>query len=190
MINHSVYDSLEDGIEYRVFGYTENDPKDKIIENKFINRHFNVKIIIYNYSSFRDNNYFYHPYYNPGYDLSLTKWYKNGVLIKEHLETEEEYYKKNGKNKYTQFNKIMKFAKIKLDEDKNFIPYIDGNFEFNIYENPIYDENLEPLKKIWFWWSVEQSQDIAALQKDNELFEMLAEQLKQDFLKFLKEKHK
>lgn len=80
----------------------------------------------------------------------------------------------------------MKTAKIKFEPTKNIKPYIEGDFEFIIEDKCIYSETeLEPFKKISFWWSPEMYQDISMLNKDGDLYEMIAEKLKQDFLKLL-----
>jgi len=78
---------------------------------------------------------------------------------------------------------VLKFKK---NQEGQFVPYIDGNYEFNIQEQPIFNSDLIPVKKISFEWSVEMPQDVNYSQKENELFEMLAEKLKNDFLKFIK----
>jgi hypothetical protein len=94
---------------------------------------------------------------------------------------------------------VLKFKK---NQEEQSIPYIDGNYEFNISEQPIFNSDLIPVKKISFEWSVEMSQDVnysqrsskeahefirgSMSEKENELFEMLADKLKNDFLKFIK----
>jgi len=65
-------------------------------------------------------------------------------------------------------------------------PYVDGNYEFTISDGAIYD-NQVAYKHISFKWSVEMGQNMKFLQRENELYEMLAEKLKQDFLKYISE---
>ena len=77
-------------------------------------------------------------------------------------------------------------AKVKFKQDKGFEPYIEGNYEFKISNEFTYSDNFVPMKDVSFGWSIEIMQDISTLQKEEEAFEMLAEQLKNDFLVFLK----
>ena len=66
---------------------------------------------------------------------------------------------------------------------KNGTPFVEGNYDFKVSSEVDYT-NLIPTKDITFKWNVEMEQDINV--NENEAFEMLAEQLKCDFLKFLK----
>jgi len=74
---------------------------------------------------------------------------------------------------------------VKFNPDNNFNPYINGNFEFNVSDVVVDACNVSPLKCVSFWLSMETVQDVMVLQKNNEFFEILAEQLKKDFLNFL-----
>ena len=83
----------------------------------------------------------------------------------------------------------MKTATIKFTQDGTFTPYIEGNFEFTLSPKIDYDMNtLVPSKQISFPWSIEMPQDVQAQPNHDEIFEMFAEKLKQDFLVFLKAK--
>ena len=90
MVNHSQFKSTESDIEYNVLNYTNDNRKDKKYEEKFINKNSNSKIIIDCYTRHIEDDGKYHPYYNPGYPLSFTRWFKDGVLIDSHLQTIEE----------------------------------------------------------------------------------------------------
>jgi len=93
MINHSQYKSIESDIEYNVLKYTNDDTKDKKYEEKFINKHSNAKVIIEDYTRHVEDISEYHEYYNPGFPLSFTRWFKDGILIDKHLQTIEEVKK-------------------------------------------------------------------------------------------------
>lgn len=86
----------------------------------------------------------------------------------------------------------MKTPVLKIDEQRKIS--IEGNFEFVMGKTTYDHENFTPIKPITFYWSAEMAQDIKWLdskntiytQREDELLEVLAEQLKQDFITFLK----
>jgi hypothetical protein len=64
---------------------------------------------------------------------------------------------------------------------------IDGDFSFEL-SPVVITEDLIPIKKITFDWCIEISQaEIIAFGKDK-ILELFGEKLKQDFIKFLKQK--
>jgi hypothetical protein len=79
----------------------------------------------------------------------------------------------------------MKHPVLKFDE--NHKPIIEGNVEFEVGPTVCDFLSLAPKKKINFAWSVEMQQDIEdyQLNKNNEMYEVFGEQLKQDFIKLL-----
>ena len=78
-----------------------------------------------------------------------------------------------------------KTAIFKFNEKKEW--ELEGNFSFTSDTCIIDPITFLPLKKTSFWFSPEMIQDITYFQKDNksEYIEMIAEQLKQDFIVFL-----
>ena len=94
MINHSQYTSEESGTTYRVFRYTYSKKNDIEHELKFINKHPNSKVVIDDYASYIEDFEKYHVYWNPGFPLNYTRWFKDGILIDKHLQTIEEYRNK------------------------------------------------------------------------------------------------
>jgi hypothetical protein len=84
----------------------------------------------------------------------------------------------------------MKTATIKFIQGDGFIkPNVEGNFEFILSPKIDYDKDtLVPSKLISFPWCIEIPQDIDNQPNLNDIFEIFAEKLKQDFLVFLKTK--
>jgi len=81
----------------------------------------------------------------------------------------------------------MKTAKIELKLDGSLKPYISGNYEFELGKDIIIVDN-SAVKEIKFNWCVEFPQNQLIKQQETQYFELLAEQLKQDFIKFLNSK--
>lgn len=80
----------------------------------------------------------------------------------------------------------METAQIKFKtQNGKFIPYVEGDFKFQASDTTVLEKDLIPKKDITFSWSVEMQQDVSGLYGDEELYEMMAEKLKQDFIKFL-----
>jgi hypothetical protein len=81
-----------------------------------------------------------------------------------------------------------------LKFSKEHMPSVEGNFEFEMGKTTYDHETFTPIKPITFYWSAEMAQDIKWLdskqkhygRREDELIEMLAEQLKQDFITYLK----
>jgi hypothetical protein len=78
---------------------------------------------------------------------------------------------------------IMKTPVLEFNEQHE--PYIEGNFEFVMGKTTYDHENFIPIKPVTFYWSAEMAQDIPWFDKEGELIEILAEKLKQDFIKFI-----
>jgi hypothetical protein len=84
---------------------------------------------------------------------------------------------------------ILKFKKASANGGLAEIstPYLEGDYKFTIDELVTYDrEHLIPIKNISFPWCVEMQQDLSRLSQRDEFYEMLAEKLKQDFLKMIR----
>jgi hypothetical protein len=77
-------------------------------------------------------------------------------------------------------------VQVKFDENNKY--YFDGDFEFKRSETIIDPKDLTPKRLIMFDWNLELPLDLHALYVDNSWQELIAEKLKQDFLKVLKDK--
>ena len=76
----------------------------------------------------------------------------------------------------------MKAPKIKLD--KTGKTFVEGDFEFQLAEFlTIPFDGSDPFRKIAFGWNHSSPIELV---EDNELYEIISEKLKQDFLKYLK----
>ena len=75
----------------------------------------------------------------------------------------------------------MKHPTLKFDE--NHQPVIEGNFEFKVSPTFVSEGYMEPLTSISFLWNPEMSQDIEAFHNTKDIYEMIGEKLKQDFIK-------
>jgi hypothetical protein len=64
---------------------------------------------------------------------------------------------------------------------------IDGDFKFELSPT-IITEDLIPIKKVTFDWCVEISQAEMMTYGEDKIMEMFGEKLKQDFVKFSKQK--
>ena len=79
MNNHKTYEIIESGITYNVLCYYHDDDKDYKHVEKFINKHKYCKIIKMNdHYEIVDDQYPYHPYYNPGKLISEIIYYIDG----------------------------------------------------------------------------------------------------------------
>jgi hypothetical protein len=76
----------------------------------------------------------------------------------------------------------MKVPKLKIENGELSI---DGDFEFQMSQT-IVNEEFIPIKKITSAWSVEVSQAEINTFGENEIIELFAEKLKQDFIKLTK----
>lgn len=65
-------------------------------------------------------------------------------------------------------------------------PYLSGNYEFKLSDYTLVTEDEIPIKTITFGWSVEKPSNLDSSYSDEELFEILAEKLRKDFLDFCK----
>lgn len=81
-----------------------------------------------------------------------------------------------------------KTASIRYTQEVIQKPCVDGNFEFEISEDVIYDDDYMPTKEIKFNWSVVSEQSIFECENTEDNIELLAERLKQDFIDFVKER--
>lgn len=72
--------------------------------------------------------------------------------------------------------------KLKIENNKL---QIEGDFKFELSPT-IITEDLIPIKKITFDWSVEISQSEILIYGEDRIYEILSEKLKQDFKKLLK----
>ena len=72
---------------------------------------------------------------------------------------------------------------LKLQDGK---PVVEGNFEFSLGK-PIYNPaNYMPTIDITFKWCPEVSTETQKVMKENQYAEIIAEKLKQDFIKYFK----
>jgi len=101
MNNHKTFDEVEFGIKYRVLKYSNDDSKDHIFVEKFINKNKYSKIIQSNFKILIPDINTYHEYYNPGITISKTTYYENGIVTFEYDDTnyEEKILKRNRKEK-------------------------------------------------------------------------------------------
>lgn len=84
---------------------------------------------------------------------------------------------------------VLKFKKASVNGGLAEIttPYIEGDFDFTMDKHVTYDPaHMIPIKNISFPWCVEMQQDLSHLSEIDTVYEMLAEKLKQDFLKMIR----
>lgn len=82
----------------------------------------------------------------------------------------------------------MKTPKLKFKNGPKLEPYIEGDFNFKLDGDVIYSpEDYSPIIKIYFEWCPEVYQDESFELDTDEVFELIAEKLKQDFIKFSKD---
>lgn len=63
-----------------------------------------------------------------------------------------------------------------------------GNYEFSMADNMCISASARPIKMITFAWNPEWVQ-LKIWDDPNDIYELFGEQLKQDFIDFLKQKH-
>lgn len=80
----------------------------------------------------------------------------------------------------------MKVAEIKLDEKSKL--YADGHYEFEMDEKTIQNSDKICYKRITFGWDAHPNLTTDYSSMCEELFELLGERLKQDFISFLNTK--